>query len=599
MDLLDYYRDNLSYLRRLSGEFAADFPKIARRLLLSEIDCQDPYIERLLEGTAFLAARVEKKLDEGYYPFLEAVLNSVAPDSLYPIPSGAVLEVMPNAMDEQAAKKAVIEVGTIFDANIPTINTPCRFSCAATVPVVPFIFSEAEYINRDVASIGIKNPQAESALRLHFSAASVLTKDMWIYLALSEADSSLLMRLMAQELVGVYAGSGGKFLPVEGVRCVISTPGAEIPYSQNVKPGVRGLRILRNYLNYPDFSKFISIQGLGAGLAGSATDELVFAFKRREQSLTAVVKASSVRVNCIPVLNLFSHRSNRISLEEDTAAAPYEFHIVPNRTAMRDYEVVAVKKIDFYNERNELIMQALNFYDGDISADHKNPVFFSMKRRRKLVERRSIARSSYDGTEVFVSFSPLSESRHDAWQFAADLLVTNRDLPLLITGAVPLSSPSSVASRAAFVTLPTRPGYPLAERGDQEDFARLSHVVMNLSAMLCQEGARPLELLRNILRAYPLRPPEEMERIMAGISALSGTSDTFRFVRNGVVFYEWGWRLKLVFDEDVFAGMGFYIFARVLAELLLSLTPLNTIVELEFSTLQSGVIAVWKTPEDR
>jgi type VI secretion system protein ImpG len=90
-----------------------------------------------------------------------------------------------------------------------------------------------------------------------------------------------------------------------------------------------------------------------------------------------------------------------------------------------------------------------------------------------------------------------------------------------------------------------------------------------------------------------------MERIIGGISAFSGKSDTFRFIRNGAVFYEWGWRMSLVLDENAFAGMGFYLFARVIAEMLLSLTPLNTVLELEFSTMQSGVIAVWKTPEDR
>jgi type VI protein secretion system component VasA len=75
MELFDYYRDNLNYLRFLSSEFAEEYPKIAKRLSLSEFECEDPYIERLLEGTAFLASRVEKKFDDGYYNVIESILN--------------------------------------------------------------------------------------------------------------------------------------------------------------------------------------------------------------------------------------------------------------------------------------------------------------------------------------------------------------------------------------------------------------------------------------------------------------------------------------------------------------------------------------------
>jgi len=594
MDLLDYYRDNLSYLRRLSGEFASEFPKIARRLLITEVDCLDPYIERLLEGTAFLAGRVEKKLDDGYYTFLEAVLNSVAPDAVYPVPSGAVLEVFPNVQDEKVKKGALIEAGTIFDATIPTINTSCRFSCAAATPVVPFTITGADYLTRDAAGLGIKNTSVESALRLQFSATPDLNAEIRVFLGLSEADASLLLRLLAQDVAAVYVNHNGEYQQLEGVYFTVPMLSGDELFDKGAKPGIRGLRVLRNYLNYPDFFKFFSIHGLRAGQ--TTGNELVIAFKRREQTLAAVINAAALRTNCVPVLNLFSRRSDRVNLEADSAGNPYEFYLPPDRTAVRDYEVVAVKNIDFYNERNELIAGAANFYDGEVKAGRKAQVFFSAKRRRKLVERRSLARSSYDGTEIFVSFSPMPQG---AWQFAADLQVTNRDLPLLLPGGVVLTSSSALTPRASFLTQPTRPDYPLAEHGDNGDFSRLSHIVMNLSAVLCQEGSRPLELLRNMLRYYPLRPADEMERMIDGISALSGKSDTFRFIRNGGVFYEWGWRVSLVLDEDAYAGMGFYIFARVVAEVLLSLTPLNTILEIEFSTLQSGAIAVWKTPEDR
>ena len=53
--LLQYYNRELAYLRELGGEFAKQFPKIAGRLGLESFECSDPYVERLLEGFAFLA----------------------------------------------------------------------------------------------------------------------------------------------------------------------------------------------------------------------------------------------------------------------------------------------------------------------------------------------------------------------------------------------------------------------------------------------------------------------------------------------------------------------------------------------------------------
>ena len=61
--LLNYYNRELAHLRETGAEFAREFPKIAGRLALEEFTCADPYVERLLEGFAFLAARVQLKLD--------------------------------------------------------------------------------------------------------------------------------------------------------------------------------------------------------------------------------------------------------------------------------------------------------------------------------------------------------------------------------------------------------------------------------------------------------------------------------------------------------------------------------------------------------
>ncbi|MDR0551541.1 MAG: type VI secretion system baseplate subunit TssF, partial [Spirochaetaceae bacterium] len=287
MELLDYYRNNLSYLRGLSAEFAAEFPKIARRLLISEYDCQDPYIERLLEGTAFLAAKVEKKLDEGYYPFMESLLGSIAPDALYPVPAGAILEVFPNPGDENIKKGAVLQAGAVFDTVIPSINTPCRFSAACDTPLVPFTISAAEYISRDLAGLGLEEAHlqnaASSALRLRFSAppggAANLNGGIRVFLALSDADASLLLRLLAHDVIAVCQKSGDDYHALEGVSFTIPIVTGEHLLEQKAQSN-RGLRILQNYLNYPDFFKFFSMYG--SAITG---EEIVIVFKRQELAL--------------------------------------------------------------------------------------------------------------------------------------------------------------------------------------------------------------------------------------------------------------------------------------------------------------------------
>ncbi len=41
-------------MREMGNEFAQHFPKIGGRLGMENLECADPYVERLLEGFAFL-----------------------------------------------------------------------------------------------------------------------------------------------------------------------------------------------------------------------------------------------------------------------------------------------------------------------------------------------------------------------------------------------------------------------------------------------------------------------------------------------------------------------------------------------------------------
>jgi type VI secretion system VasI/ImpG family protein len=601
MELLDYYRDNLSYLRNLAAEFAGEFPKIAGRLGLGDFDCEDPYIERLLEGTAFLSARVEKKLDEGYRNLLESVLNSVAPSVLYPIPAGAVLELIPNYSNEEVRSGVTVPAGTMLDAVIPTINTPCTFSIMDDTFVSPLAVTEAEYITRSLSDFDSNNPRGLAGIRIKLAAGgggmvSVFPNRLTFYINMAEADASLLLHQIMHETEALYVrcGETDRFVPISGVTFDLPLAAGVKLFPDQIKGHVLGLRILQNFLAYPSFFKFFTLNNLeNPGSAFLNATELLMVFNRREPSLISL-KGSSLKLNCAPALNFFSKRADRVIIERNA----YQFHIVPDRASPRDYEVAQVERLEFFNEQNESLFFADNFYEDNPLAEKTRKNFFSQRRRKSLVNPRITQRSSYSGAEIFVSFSAQDKKIEEAYQFAAETICTNRDLPLLLSPETYLTSPSPFLSGGNFMTRPTRPAYSLFEREGASDFSKLSHIIFNLSALLWQNGKFPLDALRTLLGSYPLRSVEEMERILEGLVSLTSESTAFRFFKQGAVFFEVGWKVRFTLDETAYAGIGYYVFGRVLAEILISFSPINTPLEIQFFTKQSGFIAVWKTLED-
>ena len=93
--ILRYYNRELQHVREMGAEFAREYPKIAGRLGLEGIEVADPYVERLLEGFAYLSARVQLKVDAEFPAFTQHLLQIVYPHYLSPTPSMAMGSRMP------------------------------------------------------------------------------------------------------------------------------------------------------------------------------------------------------------------------------------------------------------------------------------------------------------------------------------------------------------------------------------------------------------------------------------------------------------------------------------------------------------------------
>ncbi len=135
---LDYYNRELRYLRELGGQFARDFPEIAGRLGLDSFECADPYVERLLEGFAFLAARVQLKIDGEFPRFTESLLSLVCPHYLAPTPSMTIVRLEPDENQGGLVDGFTVPRGTALRCKLQRDDpTVCEFRTGHDVTLWP------------------------------------------------------------------------------------------------------------------------------------------------------------------------------------------------------------------------------------------------------------------------------------------------------------------------------------------------------------------------------------------------------------------------------------------------------------------------------
>ena len=147
-EFLNFYNQELAILREQAAEFAEEYPGVAERLGGLLEDNIDPMIGGLLEGAAFLAARVQLKLKHEFSDFTTNLIDQLAPHYLAPTPSFVLVQANPKFGDPSLREGRTIARGAIFDATYREAqrNVACRFTLATPITLWPFEIVKADYL---------------------------------------------------------------------------------------------------------------------------------------------------------------------------------------------------------------------------------------------------------------------------------------------------------------------------------------------------------------------------------------------------------------------------------------------------------------------
>ena len=615
--LLSYYNRELTHLREMGGEFAAEFPKIAGRLGLSGFECADPYVERLLEGFAFLAARVQLKIDAEFPAFTQHLLETVYPHYLAPTPSMAVVQLQPDLNEGALAEGVVLPRETQLRSTIGKgEQTACEYRTAHAMRLWPLELTEAEYFTHigPVARADLPVLQRSKAgIRLRLRMTAGLT---FAQLAPSRPDRfrlDLFLQGTDQIPFDLYAQLLGKTTAV-----LVQPTGRPVPWIEVLSPSVlrplgfeedeallpyaptsfHGYRHLHEYFAFPQRFLFVAIEALGPILRRIAASEvdLILLFDQSAPSLDGVLGAGNFALHCTPAINLFPKRCDRIHLGD---AGP-DYHVVPDRTRPMDFEVYRVDGVTGYGAATTEMREFRPFYSAtDMSARDAERAYYSVHRvprRLSSRQRRQGPRSSYIGSEVYVN---LVDSGDAPWssqlrQLAVTGLCSNRDLPLQMpvgTGRTDFSLEIGAPVQAVRVLAgPTRP-QPSHAHGDTA-WRLISHLSLNYLSIADSDGGTGAAALRELLALYADLANADVRHQVEGLRGVASRPITRRLPGVRPVTYARGLEISLYCDETAFEGTGVFLLGSVLERFFARYCSINSFTETLLKT-DRGEVMRW------
>ena len=610
--ILRYYNQELQHLREVGAEFSQRFPKIAARLGMDGIEVTDPYVERLLEGVAFMAARVQLKIDAEFPRFTQRLLEIVYPNYLAPLPSMLVAQFEPQLDDTNLARGFTVPRGSALLSQAGRGDkTTCEFRTAQDVTLWPLELTSAEYFSfapdLPLASLRVgKRVKGGVRIRLRSTAGLPFNKleldRLRVFLSGGDEAAYKLHELCLGACIGGMvrpvspAPAWHELIAPENVRAAgFRDEEALLPATLR---SFQGYRLVQEYFAFPQRFLFVDIDGLAPALNRHDGSELeiVLLFGRGEPMLESAVDASSFALFSTPAINLFPKRADRVHVTENT----YNYHVVADRTRPMDFEIFEVAAVTGYGAGSESEQPFYPFYAAYHAEDAEHRAYYMVQREPRLLsenQKQTGIRTSYVGSEVYVSIVDPEEApyRSDLRQLAITTLCTNRDLPLqmpLHVGKTDFSLNSAAPVQSIrCVKGPSVPSSPLGEGTVAWRF--ISHLSLNYLSLLNSGENEGAEALRQMLGLYAGSSDAGAKKQIEGLRSVRTRPSVRRLPFAGTLAYGRGIEIVLEVDELAFQGGSAFLFGAVMEQFFARHVSINSFTETVLRSTARGEVMRW------
>lgn len=500
---LRYFDAEMRYLREAGKEFAQAFPDRAAQLNLDRPGADDPYVERLFEGFAFLMGRLREKLDDDLPELTEGLVSLLWPHYLRTIPSLSIIELLPD-LAQMKSSTLITQGFEVLSHPIGPRRTRCRYTTTQDLPVQPLALESVRLGHE---------PDGRSLLRLRFACgplsdwSQVDLSRLSLYLNADAAMASALHQALTLNTQAIYLR-----LPGQGSRSALDARFVPKGFADEDRlwpkgdSAFSGYQLLLEYFTFREKFMFVNLCGLEQLTleAGTPWFELEVVLNTSWPH-GFVPGTEHIRLHAVPVINLFPLEADPLSidpLQSDYLLRP--MRLQDGHTEIYSVDQVSASKDDV---RHDYVPFSSFRHKGGMLRDQAPERYFHTRLRRG-------ANGLHDtwlilGGEGFDKQALAGQLE----QLSLCLTGTNGQLPRKALQSTLLDTPvsaSQVNLRVRNLCAPTLPCYP--PNRDRFHWRVLSHLGSNFLPML--DSA---EVLRGTLALYDWHGSELNRRRLEAI----------------------------------------------------------------------------------
>lgn len=641
-EFLDLYNRELQLLNEQAREFASEYPGIAERLGGILEDRIDPMIGGLLEGAAFLAARVQLKLKHEFPEFTNNLLEQLVPHYLAPTPSAILAKVVPTFGDKALREGRPIARGSYLDAAFRRLDRQiaCRYRLCGEIIVWPFELIRAEYFlsPAPLQALGLsvgsevlagmrltlthraaprredEPPDSEALEDKELQVSGCRTMNLPIYLSGSEADSIALYEQLFARCKGIYFRCLDEFgdpvvhrAPSDCLQQVgFERDDALFPSDHRV---FDGFDLLRDYFVFPRKFLGFNLIRLAEVLPRmkAKTIDIIFAFSEINSRLAAAVRPEMFALYAAPAINLFEKTTDRIAIKSNQ----HEYQVIPDRSHYLDYEPHRLLEVYAHYPGGQDKVPVQPLYSASLDgAQGSSGLYYTVRRlpRRRTVEEKRVGLSSdYTGTDMFISLSE-SGGLGDATSIAelsVRALCSNRHLTEHLpigTGGADFHLVDDFTLAIECVAGPTPPREPIvAQLRSRSEIAHTGMVTWRLVNLLStnhlglvERGAgHNAQALRDVLAMFAEMTDAVTERRIRAVRTVDSRPIVRRIHQRSGVGAARGIEITVTIDEKAFEGAGIFLLGAVLDRFFTEYSGFNHFTQTVIRSVERGEVMRW------